>query len=44
MHIAADNDIRDIIAALNANVELRSFNEVIPTMNDIFIRAVEGNA
>ena len=44
MHIAADNDIRDIIAALNANVELRSFNEVIPTMNDIFIRAVKGNA
>ncbi|MBO5823746.1 MAG: DUF4162 domain-containing protein, partial [Prevotella sp.] len=27
----------------NESVELRSFSEVIPTMNDIFIRAVEGN-
>jgi ABC-2 type transport system ATP-binding protein len=34
--------LRESIAAANAAVELRSFREVIPSMNDIFIRAVEG--
>ena len=34
--------VRDIVAAVNDTVNLRSFNEVIPSMNDIFIRAVEG--
>ena len=34
--------VRDIIAALNESVELRGFTEVIPSMNDIFIRAVNG--
>ena len=43
IHIANDCDVRNVIAALNENVELRSFSEVIPTMNDIFIRAVECN-
>ncbi len=43
IHIAADSDVRAVIAAVNENVELRSFSEVIPTMNDIFIRAVERN-
>ena len=43
IHIANDSDVRNVIAALNENVELRSFSEVIPTMNDIFIRAVECN-
>ena len=38
--IADDSDIRGVIAAANENVALRSFSEVIPTMNDIFIRAV----
>ena len=32
----------NIVAAVNDAVNLRSFNEVIPSMNDIFIRAVEG--
>lgn len=43
IHIAADEEVRDIIAVANENVEIRSFREMIPTMNDIFIRAVNGN-
>ena len=43
IHIAADSDVRNVIAAVNESVQLRSFCEVIPTMNDIFIRAVEHN-
>ena len=43
IHIANDKEMRNVIAAVNESVELRSFSEVIPTMNDIFIRAVEGN-
>ena len=34
--------VRDAISHVNDAVELRSFNEIIPSMNDIFIRAVEG--
>ena len=34
--------VRQTVAAVNDAIELRSFNEVIPSMNDIFIRAVEG--
>jgi ABC-2 type transport system ATP-binding protein len=34
--------VRESIAVANEAVELRSFREVIPSMNDIFIRAVEG--
>ena len=34
--------IRESIALANDNVGLRSWSEVIPSMNDIFIRAVEG--
>ena len=34
--------VRDSITIANEAVELRSFREVIPSMNDIFIRAVEG--
>ena len=34
--------VRECIGAANESVELRSFREVIPSMNDIFIRAVEG--
>ncbi len=43
LHIADDADVRDVIATTNEMVELRSFREIIPSMNDIFIRAVEGN-
>lgn len=42
IHIA-DNDVRSTIAAVNDTVELRSFTEIIPSMNDIFIRAVNGS-
>ena len=34
--------VRVSITVANEAVELRSFREVIPSMNDIFIRAVEG--
>ena len=34
--------VRESISAANEAVDLRSFKEVIPSMNDIFIRAVEG--
>ncbi len=42
IHIERSEDIRDVIAAINEQVELRSFTEIIPSMNDIFIRAVNG--
>ena len=43
IHIENDNDVRSVIAAINESVELRSFSEIIPSMNNIFIRAVNGN-
>ncbi len=42
IHIDRDEEVRDVIAAANGAVELRSFREIIPSMNDIFIRAVAG--
>lgn len=43
LHIADSDDIRPIIAAVNEAVALRSFEELIPSMNDIFIQAVKNN-
>lgn len=43
IHIKADNEVRNVIAAANEATEIRSFSEIIPSMNDIFIRAVNGN-
>jgi ABC-2 type transport system ATP-binding protein len=43
LHIATDSEVRGVIAAANGSVEIRSFCEIIPSMNDIFIRAVNGN-
>lgn len=43
IHVANDKDLRGVIAAANESVEMRSFREIIPSMNDIFIRAVNGN-
>ena len=43
IHIANDSEVRSVIAAANESVEIRSFTEIIPSMNDIFIRAVNGN-
>lgn len=43
IHIADNADVRPVVALINDSVELRSFSEIIPSMNDIFIRAVNGN-
>lgn len=43
IHVAANEELRGVIAAANESVEMRSFREIIPSMNDIFIRAVNGN-
>lgn len=43
IHIATDGQVRTVIAKANESVEIRSFSEMIPSMNDIFIRAVNGN-
>ena len=43
IHIATDGEVRGVIAKANESGEIRSFSEVIPSMNDIFIRAVNGN-
>lgn len=34
-------DMREIIDRINSTVGMRSFNELVPSMNDIFIKAVE---
>ena len=43
IHIADDAQVRNVINVTNNCVELRSFRELIPSMNDIFIRAVNSN-
>ena len=40
IHIPRNEDIREVIARLNDRCELRSLQEMMPSMNDIFIRAV----
>ncbi len=42
IHIPKDEDVRVVIERLNNNCELRSISEVMPSINDIFIRAVNG--
>ena len=42
IHIENNDDVRSVIAAVNEAAELRSFTEIIPSMNNIFIRAVDG--
>ena len=42
LHVERDEEAREVIEAVNEAVELRSFREIIPSMNDIFIRAVNG--
>ncbi|MBP3643503.1 MAG: ATP-binding cassette domain-containing protein [Alistipes sp.] len=42
IHIESNDNVRSAISAINNAVELRSFTEIIPSMNDIFIRAVNG--
>lgn len=43
VHVADDAALRGVIAAANETVALRSFAEQVPSMNDIFIRAVDGS-
>jgi ABC-2 type transport system ATP-binding protein len=43
LHIERNEDIRSVVALINDTVELRQFTEEVPSMNDIFIRAVNGN-
>ena len=40
--VPTDGEVRGVLAKANEAVELRSFREIIPSMNDIFIRAVQG--
>ena len=42
IHIPNDGDIRRVITLLNEQCELRSMHEIMPSMNDIFIRTVNG--
>ena len=42
IHVEDDSDVRSVISVINDSVELRSFREIIPSMNDIFIKAVAG--
>ena len=42
IYVPKDEDLKGTIAAINENCGLRSLREVMPSMNDIFIRAVNG--
>ena len=42
MHIEDESNLREVITRLNEQCALRSLSEVMPSMNDIFIRAVNG--
>ena len=42
LHVGQPERVREVIATVNETVDLRSFRELIPSMNDIFIRAVNG--
>ncbi len=42
LRLKPDATVRDTVTAVNDAVSLRSFSEVMPSMNEIFIRAVEG--
>ena len=43
LHVERDAEVRGVLGALNEAVEIRSFTEIIPSMNDIFTRAVNGS-
>ena len=42
IHIERNEDVRSVVAQINDTVEMRQFVETMPSMNDIFIRAVNG--
>lgn len=42
IHIPDESNLKTVISRLNETCGLRSFQEIVPSMNDIFIRAVNG--
>ena len=40
LHIERNEDIREVVSLVNDTVEIRQFIETMPSMNDIFIHAV----
>ena len=42
LHVGDDDKLREVISRLNEQCALRSISELMPSMNDIFIRAVNG--
>ena len=42
IHIERNEDVRSVVTLVNDTVEMRQFTETMPSMNDIFIRAVNG--
>ena len=42
IHIPEEQNIRSVVARINEGCSLRSLQEIVPSMNDIFIRAVNG--
>lgn len=43
INVAPNASLRDVIAIANDKVDIRSINETIPSMNDIFIEAVQSS-
>ncbi len=42
LHMSSGGEIRKLVSEINERVEIHSFREIIPSMNDIFIKAVAG--
>ena len=42
IHVPENDGVRSVVSAVNEAVDLRSFREIIPSMDDIFIKAVAG--
>lgn len=42
IHIERNEDVRSIVSLINDSVDMRQFTETMPSMNDIFISAVNG--
>lgn len=41
--LAAPDSLRPLLAAANSKVDIRSFNQLLPSMDEIFIRTVEAS-
>lgn len=42
LRLTSKEQVREVMDRINRTVEIRNFREMIPSMNDIFIKAVEG--